>query len=242
MHRATCFRGIENLLGSDHADTLVGDVGDNVLRGADGARCALGQFRRRHARGRRGGDALLDGQDGVDWASYAASETGVTVRLWAGDGTGGDATGDTLRGIENLRGSAHADTLVGDGGDNRFLGGRGMTTSGPTMATTRWRAARATTSCAGRVGRTRQLRGIARGRHAAALGRGRMGRRCHGRLLLDIENAEGSAHDDVLSGSGGDNMLSGLAGRDEIWAGRGDDTLLGGDGDDVLRGQGETTS
>jgi serralysin len=56
--------------------------------------------------------------------------------------------------------------------------------------------------------------------------------------LLDIENAEGSAHDDLLSGSGGDNDLSGLAGRDEIWAGDGDDTLLGGDGDDVLRGQG----
>jgi Ca2+-binding RTX toxin-like protein len=97
-------------------------------------------------------------------------------------------------------------------------------------------------SCAVRGVGHRQLRGLGRGRHGAALGRGRMGRRCDGRPLLDIENAEGSAHDDMLSGSGGDNMLSGLGGRDEIWAGDGDDTLLGGDGDDVLRGQGATTS
>jgi Ca2+-binding RTX toxin-like protein len=119
MHRATCFRGIENLLGSDHADTLVGDVGDNVLRGEGGDDALWGNSGDDTLEGGAGADAL-HGQGGVDWASYARSETGVTVRLWAGDGVGGDATGDTLSGIENLRGSDHADTLVGDGGDEPF--------------------------------------------------------------------------------------------------------------------------
>jgi Ca2+-binding RTX toxin-like protein len=163
----------------------------------------------------------------------------VTVRLWAGDGTGGDATGDRLDGIENLRGSAHADTLVGDGGDNRFLGGAGdddiwgdggddTLEGGPGSDILRGQGGLDTASYAGSAeGVTLRLwAGDGWGGDAT------------GDLLLGIENAEGSAHDDVLSGSGGDNLLSGLAGRDEIWAGGGDDTLLGGDGADVLRGQG----
>jgi Ca2+-binding RTX toxin-like protein len=42
------------------------------------------------------------------------------VRLWSGEGLSGEAAGDVLVGIENLRGSAFADTLVGDGGVNEL--------------------------------------------------------------------------------------------------------------------------
>ena len=44
---------------------------------------------------------------------------------WSGEGLSGEAAGDILTGIENLRGSAFADTLVGDGGANVLSGGAG---------------------------------------------------------------------------------------------------------------------
>ena len=93
-------RDIENLIGSAHADILVGDGGDNVLEGGDGA-------------------DKLDGGTGRDTASYKGSSAAVNVTLATG-GTvdGGDATGDSLAGIENLIGSAQGDTLVGDDGAN----------------------------------------------------------------------------------------------------------------------------
>ena len=49
----------------------------------------------------------------------------MTVNLGAGTASGGDAAGDTLSGIENVIGSAQADTLTGDGGDNVLEGDAG---------------------------------------------------------------------------------------------------------------------
>src|ERR687891_378388 len=69
--------------------------------------------------GGAGGDAL-DGGAGLDAASYAGSDAGVTVNLATGAGSGGHATGDTLTGIENVIGSIHADTLTGNGGDKKL--------------------------------------------------------------------------------------------------------------------------
>ena len=42
----------------------------------------------------------------------------MTVDLAAGSGSGGDASGDSLTGIENVIGSAGKDSLTGDGGAN----------------------------------------------------------------------------------------------------------------------------
>ncbi|WDR01596.1 calcium-binding protein [Devosia algicola] len=98
--------GIEDLEGSRFADLLRGDGGANVLTGGAGA-------------------DILDGGAGVDTASYGKSTAGVTVDLTIGLGTGGDAEGDQLSGIENLVGSAENDTLNGDGGSNVIDGGAG---------------------------------------------------------------------------------------------------------------------
>ena len=59
----------------------------------------------------------------------------MTVNLLTGLGSGGDAQGDILGGIENIMGSTHADTLIGDGGTNIFLGLAGDDTinGGPGM-------------------------------------------------------------------------------------------------------------
>jgi Ca2+-binding RTX toxin-like protein len=91
------FFDIENLRGSNFADVLQGDAGSNRLDGGLGA-------------------DTLDGGAGEDWASYTRAGAGVAVSLAAGAGTAGEAAGDFIVGVENLRGSAFADTLIGDAG------------------------------------------------------------------------------------------------------------------------------
>jgi Ca2+-binding RTX toxin-like protein len=230
--------GIEHVRGSDHDDTLVGDDGGNRLLGGDGADALWGNSGDDTLEGGAGAD-LLDGQSGSDWASYAASDSAVTVRLWAGTGTGGDAEGDTLRGIENLQGSAHADTLVGSNGANRFDGGAGNDDIWANDGDDTLEGGAGADVLRGQGGRdTASYAGSAEGVTVRLWAGDGWGGDATGDALIDIENAEGSAHDDILSGSGGDNVLSGLGGRDQIWAGDGNDTLWAETGDDVLRGQG----
>lgn len=61
----------------------------------------------------------------MDWASYAGAASGVTVSLaLAVQNRGsGDAAGDRLIAIENLRGSIAGDSLTGDANDNVIDGG-----------------------------------------------------------------------------------------------------------------------
>jgi len=54
--------------------------------------------------------------------------------------------------------------------------------------------------------------------------------------LISIENATGSAFDDLMGGNIGANVLDGGAGADQLFAGDGNDTLIGGDGTDQLFG------
>ena len=70
----------------------------------------------------------MDGGAGIDTASYATSTSGVTVSLTTGTGSGGDAEGDTLSNIENLTGSNFDDTLEGNAGNNKLVGGLGTDT------------------------------------------------------------------------------------------------------------------
>ena len=97
---------IENLIGSAHADTLVGSDLDNVLEGL------------------AGGD-VLDGRGGSDTASYVGSDAGVSVNLRTGATFGGHAAGDTLMGIENVTGSRFDDVLTASAAANAFDGGAG---------------------------------------------------------------------------------------------------------------------
>ena len=78
-------------------------------------------------------DRLLGGT-GQDTASYAGSPGAVSINLFTGVATGGNATGDSLRSIERVIGLPLADTLVGDSlnnwlegpGDDMGTGRRGM--------------------------------------------------------------------------------------------------------------------
>ena len=102
---------IEKLIGSDHDDFLFGDAGDNILHGDGGDDWLVGGA----------GADVLYGNGGTDAASYLGSASGVKVEL-SGTGFGGDAEGDILNTIENLIGSDHDDSLLGDEGSNRLEG------------------------------------------------------------------------------------------------------------------------
>jgi len=217
-------KSIENLAGSPHGDTLSGDAGDNVINGDDG------------------GD-LIDGRAGTDAASYVFSYSGVSIRLgeidqdgYASNNEGGFATGDRLRGIENLYGSDYGDTLTGTDGVNTFwandgndllegFGGSDMLDGGAGYDTASY-----TQSAAGV---TVNLGGV---KDADGYVIGHTGGDAAGDRLKSIERIWGSDFADILTGDEEDNSIWGNDGVDVIKGGTGDDWLNGGDGGDTIEG------
>ena len=234
------FEGIENLEGSEHDDQLAGDAQANRLMGAPGADQLSGLAGDDVLDGGAGADAL-DGGEGVDTAIYSFATEGVRVSLGTGLGQGGDAEGDTLRSVENLRGGRYGDRLAGDAGDNVLDGARGndVLTGG----------AGADQLLGGDGSDTADYSGSAAAvRLDLALGSNENGDAA-GDVLESIENLAGSAGDDRLAGDSGANTLEGAAGHDVLEGrggndvldgGEGDDLLSGGSGGDVLRGGGGT--
>lgn len=192
-------QGIERLIGSGLGDVLTGNSIDNVLIGGAGA------------------DRLTGGA-GIDTADYSASGAAVNAAL-GGTGSGGDAQGDVLAGIENLVGGGFGDVLVGDGavnalsggaGDDRLVGNGGADRldggAGIDVADFSTRAGAVTADLAA---------GTVSG----------------GGSLVAIESLIGSAFDDVLNGDAGGNRLVG---------GKGADLINGRDGFDTADYSGST--
>ena len=109
---------IHDIVGSAHADILTGSSLYNVIEGGAGA-------------------DTINGGAGIDTVSYSGSADGVNVdlnvmlrvgRIGYGYGRDGDAEGDRLLSIENIIGSAKADTLTGNHLNNRLEGGAGADT------------------------------------------------------------------------------------------------------------------
>jgi len=137
--------GIEDVTGSDHADsltgssadnamegragddTLAGEAGNDFLAGGDGADNLQGGAGFDVLRGGAGADALDGGSD-VDEADYSDALGAVTASLAGGSATVAGDAADTLANIENLRGSTHDDVLTGDTGANMLVGGSGNDT------------------------------------------------------------------------------------------------------------------
>ena len=137
--------GINNLIGSDSHDFLIGNSADNILRGGGHLDSLFGGEGADTLDGGDGPDRLwggegadtLEGGDGKDTASYNNAGEGVRVDLSNSeaqrdfDGTHGldannnEAVGDILESIENIWGSEHDDWLTGNSEDNRFTGGAG---------------------------------------------------------------------------------------------------------------------
>jgi len=220
--------GIEHVQGSAHADRLSGDGDRNHLRGGTGHDTLMGGA----------GAETLSGGEGWDTASYAFAPSGIFARLWAGEGTAGDAAGDVLVAIDALRGSDHADTLAGApgantlrgyGGDDALWGGAGDDTL---------RGGAGADRLHGQEGADWANYAEAAGGVTVRLwsGEGLSGEAA-GDRLFGIEHLAGSAHADVLVGDDAGNDLRGRAGADALWGNNGDDTLEGGPGADLLQGQ-----
>ncbi len=168
----------ENLTGSNFNDTLRGNNGDNVI----------------------------DGAGGIDTVSYDNAAAGVTVSLSLGTPqvTGG-AGSDTLLNVENLTGSAFADTMSGNAGNNVLNGGAGIDTVS---------YANAGAGVAVNLGTVGQQNTVGAGLD----------------VLSNFENLTGSAYGDTLTGNAGANAINGGFGNDTLVASAGVDTLTGGGG------------
>ena len=191
-----------HLQGMGGDDTLIGSGGNDRLQGGDGADTLQGG----------GGADTLDGGNGNDTVIYASryvkSHAGVTVNLHTGTGSGGHAEGDTFANIENVIGTPHDDTLIGDSQAN-VLGGGGQ------LLTSRY----------GRAGL---------GGNDTMAGRGGNDT-LHG--YTGNDTLFGGAGIDTLYGYQGDDRLYGGAGNDRLFGGDENDTLSGGAGDDTLYGE-----
>ena len=202
--------GADVLNGSAAEDLLYGGAGNDTLRGSGGA-------------------DLLDGGAGFDIADFALSPAGVTVWLIPpGQIAGGDAAGDRLISIEGVIGSAYADRLAGDHGDNLLEGNAGNDT------------------LFAHDGRDRYFGGAGHDRldfAAAPVGilldladPERATGHAAGDFLDSIEEFAGSAWADTLAGADASDLLYGAAGNDLLQGRAGNDRLFGEEGDDRLNG------
>ena len=111
--------GLEVVIGSNNADTLIGGSGAVNLFGHDGDDLVVAGS----------GNGYFDGGSGRDSLFYSALARGVTVNLATGLATSTALAGsDTIIGIEDVFGTSFSDLLTGDAGDNSLMGADGADT------------------------------------------------------------------------------------------------------------------
>jgi Ca2+-binding RTX toxin-like protein len=227
-----------NTLENPGNNILIGGGGNDVLEGRDGIDLLIG--------------GSLTADFGFDYASYESSPAAVTVRL-AGIGSdpqtavasGGDATGDTLVGIEGLIGSRFGDSLTGNSLDNVLSGGLGDDVldgkggtdtvdysrdhfydnvlinnhDSPDMVVVKLGLNGANGTASKFIDHldTHGLTLVAAGTDT----------------LKSIENVTGTDGPDTITGNELNNVLDGRGGNDTLDGGFGNDTLIGGAGIDT---------
>ncbi|MGO4129097.1 calcium-binding protein [Inquilinus sp. YAF38] len=205
VERVFAYDGNDVLIGSNADNTLDGGAGDDLLRGGAGA-------------------DILVGSAGLDTASYYTSAVGVTVNLTTGTGTGGEAQGDVLSGIDYVNGSQFNDALTGGSSPAtsalRGWGGNDILRFGSGNAST-------------------MILDGGEGRDLVSYWDYAYGRTVNLQTdtnLISIEDVNGSQAADTIIGNGGVNLLNGFNGNDTIDGAGGHDLLDGGAGNDQLHG------
>lgn len=218
---------VENLVGSAFGDVLRGNTNANLLSGGAADDSLYGEDGSDTLHGGAGNDRL-DGGAGIDTATYADAASGVSVDLAisAAQATGG-AGSDTLVSIENLVGSAFADSLRGNTGDNSLFGGAGNDLLFGGTGNDRLDGGDGidTATYAGTGSGVTVDLSIVGAQATGGAGSD---------TLVSIENIVGTNFNDTLKGNGGDNSLIGGLGADTIWGLGGNDQIDGGAGRDLI--------
>ncbi|WP_137045769.1 S8 family serine peptidase [Pseudolabrys sp. FHR47] len=201
---------IENAYGGDGSDTITGNSAANFLSGGRGNDTFDGGA----------GADTLNGDNGTDTVSYASAGAAVSVNLATQREY---SQGDILNSIENVSGSAFNDVLVGDGNANVLTGGDGNDSfDGGAGADTLNGGSGTDTVTYGSAG------------SAVSVNLATQFEYSQSDSFIGIENATGSAFNDILVGDGNANVLIGGDGNDSFDGGAGADTLNGGNGTDTV--------
>ncbi len=121
------YLNVEALHGSDFGDVLIGDENRNSLSGEAGNDRLYGKGAGDVLDGGAGDDSVNGGEGTFNTLTFSDATEGVSVDLAAHAArTGGDT--DSLTGIQTVLGTRYDDTLIGDAGENLFLGGPGSDT------------------------------------------------------------------------------------------------------------------
>lgn len=127
----------ESLIGGSESDTINGFDGDDVLLGNFGNDVLHGDNGNDSLFGNEGNDSLDGGLDnlgdsdrlaggtGIDTATYAQVQHGISVNLIQGQMLGAGNV-DTLISIENVTATNFNDSVVGDFGNNLIQGADGI--------------------------------------------------------------------------------------------------------------------
>jgi len=212
--------------GNDFYDGILGSATGGVINLGIGNDTAYSGSGAEIFSGGQGSD-FVDGGAGTDTADYSSATGGITVDLsrTTSQSIGGEQGSDTLLDIENVKGGAHGDTLVGSTGNNTLQGGDGDDILEGGQGSDRLdggsgnNTARYSGSFAAKV----DLR-IADAQSTGGYGSD---------TLIGIRNLEGGSGADSFIGDDADNKLVGNGGKDTLEGGKGNDTLEGGSGEDT---------
>ena len=242
VDRAT---GTGPIVGDELANILYGCPSNDILNGNGGNDVLIG----------RAGADQLNGGAGYDQASYEGSNGAVAVDLRNGTGVGGHAAGDTLTGIENLKGSRFGDTLIGNGGVNVLVGDDGNDILQGLAGNDQLLGGAGNDILEGGAGADQihggdgydqaSYEGSTSGVAVDLRNGNTIGGDAAGDTITGIEALVGSAYFDtllgnnvanILRGENGFDYLRGFAGNDKLFGGNGNDTLFGDSGSDQLNG------
>ena len=219
------YRNIRYLIGSSQSDYLQGDLNANKLLGGLGDDTLEGGL----------GADTLDGGAGIDTVSYAniaASNVTLRVNLGNPDDNANDAAlNDKYIDIENVEGSAFADILIGNTGNNSLDGGGGDDTlMGGGGGADTFNGAEGSDTVSYQI-ETNAVRAYLESSQQS----NNAGSAANHRFT-SIENLIGTDNmtsGDLLVGNTEKNSLSGGLGNDTLVGGAGADALNGGDGTDT---------
>lgn len=249
---------VEDAVGGDGDDTLIGQELDNLLLGGRGDDTAYGNDGDDRILGGVGDDRLwgsggadeVAGEDGDDTVDGGGGNDGLSGgdgadRLYARDGddevTGG-AGNDTLAGNagnDGLDAGDGDDRVYGDEGDDEGAGGAGDDLVDGGIGNDTLRGDAGLDIVYGRDGNDVAEGGAGNDTVAGQIGNDRLdGGEGDDRVFGDEGNDEvaGGAGNDRLGGGAGEDTVRGGAGSDRLTGDDHDDILAGGAGADILTG------